>query len=48
VNELDILQKHLSESDFKAVSNQLEKLVDGFNHNANIVDYLTNTSELSV
>jgi FlaA1/EpsC-like NDP-sugar epimerase len=48
VNELDILQKNLSESDFKAVSNQLEKLVDGFNHNANIVDYLTNTSELSV
>jgi len=40
VNELDILQKHLSESDFKAVSKQLTTLVDGFNHNGNVVDYL--------
>ncbi len=40
VSELEILQKHLSKNDFKAVSNQLTTLVDGFNHNANIVDYL--------
>ncbi len=40
VSELEILQKHLSENDFEAVSNQLTKLVDGFNHNLNIVDYL--------
>lgn len=40
VSELEILKKHLNENDFKALSKQLKKLVDGFNHNLNIVDYL--------
>ncbi len=40
VTEIECLQKYLGENDFKAVSNQLTKLVDGFNHNSNIVDYL--------
>lgn len=40
VSELEILQMHLRENDFKAVSKQLTTLVDGFNHNTNIVDYL--------
>ena len=40
VTELETLQQHLSGNDFKALSKQLEKLVDGFHHNEIIVDYL--------
>ena len=38
--ELDILQNHLSKNDYQALSTQLTSLVDGFQHNSAIVDYL--------
>ena len=44
VVELDILQNHLTKNDFKAVSDQLTKLVDGFNHSSGVVDFLAKQS----
>jgi FlaA1/EpsC-like NDP-sugar epimerase len=41
VGELDILQNNLTQNDFKAVSDQLTKLVDGFHHSSGVVDYLS-------
>lgn len=40
VAELELLQKHLNQNDYQAVSNQLITLVDGFHHNSAVVDYL--------
>lgn len=38
-HELQQLQQHLNQHDFKALNAQLEKIVSGFNHQSAIVDY---------
>lgn len=40
ITELDILQNHLKQNDFQAVTAQLTLLVDGFQHSPEVVDYL--------